>query len=81
MRILVDLCDLVDERGNRYGWLVAVDHDTDFKVFCAMFFVAEVELSNHQGSGGQNVLATSSGGGSFGRRVGSEMASEPNVRS
>ena len=24
--LFVDVCDLVDVRGNRYGWLVAVDH-------------------------------------------------------
>ena len=28
----MDLCDLVDVRGNRYGWLVAVDQHTDYTV-------------------------------------------------
>ena len=31
-RPFVDLCYLVDVRGNRYGWLVAVDQHTDFSV-------------------------------------------------
>ena len=39
--LLVDLCDLVDVRGNRYGWLVAVDQHTDYKVFAPLFSVAE----------------------------------------
>ena len=28
-RVFVDLCDVVDVRGNRYWWLVAVDQHTD----------------------------------------------------
>ena len=31
-RLFVDLCDLVDVRGNRYWWLVAVDQHTDCTV-------------------------------------------------
>ena len=31
-RLFVDLCDVVDVRGNRYCWLVAVDQHTDYMV-------------------------------------------------
>ena len=31
-RLFVDLCDVVDVRGNRFWWLVAVDQHTDFTV-------------------------------------------------
>ena len=31
-RLFVDLCDVVDVRGNSYWWLVAVDQHTDYTV-------------------------------------------------
>ena len=31
-RLFVDLCDLVDVRGNRYWWFVAVDQHTEWTV-------------------------------------------------
>ena len=31
-KLFVNLCDLVEVRGNRYGWLVAVDRHTDYTV-------------------------------------------------
>ena len=31
-RLFVDLCDVVDVRGNRYWWLVAVDQHADCTV-------------------------------------------------
>ena len=31
-RLFVDMCDVVDVRGNRYWWLVAVDQHTDYTV-------------------------------------------------
>ena len=32
-RLFVDLCDVVDTRENRCGWLETVDHHTDFTMF------------------------------------------------
>ena len=34
-RRFVDLCDVVDVRGNRYWWLVAVDQHTDYTVIAS----------------------------------------------
>ena len=31
--LFVDVCDLVDVRGNRYAWLVVIDQHTDNTVF------------------------------------------------
>ena len=34
-KLFVDLCDLVNVRGIRYGWLVAVDLHTDYTVIAS----------------------------------------------
>ena len=46
----MDLCDLVDVRGNRYGWLVVVVQHTDYPVIapCSLRQKGRVEQSSRK---------------------------------
>ena len=56
-RLFVDLCDLVDVRGNRYWWLVAVDQHLDYTV------VGTMSQSGESSSCQENVQTSDSVGG------------------
>ena len=54
-RLFVDLCDVVDVRGNRYWWLVAIDQHTDLTATTMRVNQLPRRFSN-TGFGGQDPL-------------------------